>query len=202
MFGRGRCLMLGRKQTPLTRIHMSEPFAAETLALSIGRIRREEPLVVVCVGTDRSTGDSLGPLIGSKLEEWSLPDINVYGTLDSPVHALNLDECLASIKKAHPNSGVLAIDACLGKAESIGYISLKAGPLKPGTGVNKTLPSVGDYHVIGVVNVGGFMEYFVLQNTRLSLVMKMAQVISEGIKLSRQTWAFAEPVEVFETNLQ
>ncbi|MNH47263.1 hypothetical protein D3C79_1104160 [compost metagenome] len=32
-----------------------------------------------------------------------------------------------------------------------------------------------------MVNVGGFMEYFVLQNTRLSLVVNMQETIGEGI---------------------
>ncbi len=76
---------------------------------------------------------------------------------------------------------MLAVDACLGKAENIGCISIKDGPLKPGTGVNKNLTQVGSAHLVGVVNVGGFMEYFVLQNTRLSLVMRMADVIASSI---------------------
>ena len=49
--------------------------------------------------------------------------------------------------------------------------------------MNKQLPEVGKMHIIGVVNVGGFMEYLVLQNTRLSLVMRMAEVISESLIL-------------------
>jgi len=32
------------------------------------------------------------------------------------------------------------------------------------------------------------MEYFVLQNTRLSLVMRMADVIAEGLRLALQEW--------------
>ena len=36
-------------------------------------------------------------------------------------------------------------------------------------------------HVMGIVNISGFMEYMILQNTRLSLVMKMADIISAGI---------------------
>ena len=55
------------------------------------------------------------------------------------------------------------------------------GPLKPGTGVNKDLPPIGDAHITGIVNVGGFMEYLVLQNTRLSLVIRMAEAIAGGI---------------------
>ena len=58
---------------------------------------------------------------------------------------------------------------------------VRNGPLRPGLGVRKKLPPVGDLYIAGVVNVGGFMEYMVLQNTRLGLVMKMAQVIASGI---------------------
>jgi putative sporulation protein YyaC len=75
---------------------------------------------------------------------------------------------------------VLAIDASLGKLTDIGSISASLGPLRPGAGVNKQLPSLGHYHLTGTVNVGGFMEFFVLQNTRLNVVMKMATCISDA----------------------
>ncbi len=165
---------------------MDDPFASKTLGLSLSQIALEQHLIVVCVGTDRSTGDALGPLIGSTLRKYNLPNVTVYGCLDDPVHALNLDQFVKDIDKKHPNALILAIDACLGKSENVGYIALKSGPLKPGTGVNKTLPEVGHYHIIGIVNVGGLMEYFVLQNTRLSLVMRMSEIISQSILASVQ----------------
>ena len=55
------------------------------------------------------------------------------------------------------------------------------GSLQPGTGVNKKLPSVGEIFFSGVVNIGGYLEYLVLQNTRLSHVMKMADCIVQAI---------------------
>jgi len=60
-------------------------------------------------------------------------------------------------------------------------ITVGRGSLRPGAGVNKSLPAVGDVYTTGVVNVAGFMEYFVLQNTRLGLVVKMAKIIAQGI---------------------
>ena len=60
------------------------------------------------------------------------------------------------------------------------------GPSKPGAAMNKKLPAVGDLHIHGIVNLNGFMEFFVLQNTRLSLVMKMADVIAQSIKETDQ----------------
>ena len=55
-------------------------------------IKTNIPLILVCIGTDRSTGDALGPLVGTKLEQIDIQNLQVFGTLDEPVHALNLEE--------------------------------------------------------------------------------------------------------------
>ncbi|WP_425448762.1 spore protease YyaC [Dethiothermospora halolimnae] len=139
-------------------------------------------IVIVCIGTDRSTGDALGPLVGHKLNSIlkRYPDIYVIGTLENPVHAKNLNEKINYIEDNHDSPFIIAIDACLGKQDRIGFISIGKGPLKPGAGVNKDLPQVGHIHITGVVNLGGFMEYVILQNTRLSTVMNMADIISRS----------------------
>lgn len=165
-----------------------------------------QPIVIVCIGTDRSTGDSLGPLVGTLLSEKaenSSSSFHVYGTLDDPIHAMNLQEKLNEIKKLHANAFIVGIDACLGKMKSVGIVQIGQGPVKPGAGVNKDLPSVGNAHITGIVNVSGFMEFMVLQNTRLNLVLKMAKTIAEGIYEAQKhypikpsitpfTWAFKQ----------
>jgi putative sporulation protein YyaC len=138
-------------------------------------------VVILCIGTDRSTGDCLGPLVGHKLKLIKYNRIFVYGTLDNPVHAKNLSDVIKEIDEKHDRPFIIAIDACLGKPERIGWIRMGKGPLKPGAGVNKSLPEVGHIYIIGVVNMSGFMEYLILQNTRLNLVMRMADTISNGI---------------------
>ncbi|ADP34628.1 spore protease YyaC [Bacillus atrophaeus] len=145
------------------------------------------PIVVVCIGTDRSTGDSLGPLVGMKLRQLQLNRLHVYGTLSDPVHAVNMKDKLSEIHKLHKNPFVIAVDACLGRVKSVGSFQIGEGPLKPGAGVQKDLPEVGHLHINGIVNVSGFMEYFVLQNTRLHLVMSMATVLAEGLSLTDRT---------------
>lgn len=139
-------------------------------------------IVFVCIGTDRSTGDSLGPLIGYKVSTLKYNNIYVYGNLESPVHAKNLDETMKRIYVQNKKPFVIAIDACLGKMDHVGYITVGEGALKPGSGVNKDLTPVGDMNITGIVNFGGFMDFLVLQNTRLNVVMKMADLISMGIK--------------------
>ncbi|TVY10706.1 spore protease YyaC [Paenibacillus cremeus] len=153
---------------------------SDRLLSSLQHVPSHQPIVVVCVGTDRSTGDSLGPLVGTQLQKKKIDDLHLYGTLENPVHAMNLSETLTMIQQHFNNPYIIAVDACLGQLTSVGCIQIGQGPVKPGAGVNKELPPVGDMHVTGIVNVGGFMEYFVLQNTRLSLVMNMAEVISRS----------------------
>ncbi|GGJ64811.1 putative sporulation protein YyaC [Anoxybacillus voinovskiensis] len=140
-----------------------------------------KPLAIVCIGTDRSTGDALGPLVGTMLKEKNMTYFHVYGTLEEPIHAVNLEEKITAIRSIHENAFMIAVDACLGRLKSVGAITIAEGPVRPGAGVNKQLPSVGDLHITGVVNVSGFMEFFVLQNTRLHLVMNMAKTIANGI---------------------
>jgi len=180
---------LGNDRAVISRVHVDGPGAVEALAHDLWSFLYPRvhpvlaPLQLVCIGTDRSPGDCLGPLVGSKLSSLGSlpPGVRLFGTLDEPVHAANLDEYIKLLQDKGKASFVLAVDACLGRSENIGYISLKNGPLKPGTGVNKNLTEVGSAHMVGVVNVGGFMEYFVLQNTRLSLVMRMADVIASSL---------------------
>lgn len=140
----------------------------------------KKEILVMCVGTDRSTGDCLGPLVGWQLSQRNI-DLPVYGTLDDPIHASNLSEKLNMVKKTHGDPIIIAVDACLGRLENVGMINLGEGSLKPGAGVHKNLPHVGNIYFTGIVNVGGYMEYIVLQNTRLSVVMRIASVISQSI---------------------
>ncbi|MGQ0452983.1 DUF1256 domain-containing protein, partial [Bacillus sp. SS-TM] len=60
-------------------------------------IKTNIPLILVCIGTDRSTGDALGPLVGTKLEQIDIQNLQVFGTLDEPVHALNLEDKIQNI---------------------------------------------------------------------------------------------------------
>lgn len=137
-------------------------------------------LVVLCIGSDRSTGDALGPLTGSFLKHLQ-PQAFICGTLDDPVHCINLREATQKIYQNYNSPMVIAIDASLGQPGSIGFIEMGCGPLYPGAGVNKKIKPVGDIFITGIVNVGGFLEQMVLQSTRLSIVFSLAEFISTGI---------------------
>lgn len=138
-------------------------------------------LVFLCIGSDKITGDSLGPYVGYQLKQYILKNIFVYGTLSSPVHALNLEKTISCIEKKHPNALIIAVDASLGRKKHLGYVTIGNGALYPGAGVQKELPPVGDIYITGIVNISGMMEQFTLQTTSLSTVISLADIITQGI---------------------
>lgn len=140
-----------------------------------------QPLIFLCIGSDRATGDSLGPIIGYKLKQRRLSSAYVYGTLEHPVHAKNLSDVIREIHDTFDHPFIVAIDASLGKASHIGYFTLGEGSLKPGAGVGKNLPQIGNLYITGIVNLSGFLENTLLQTTRLYTVMDLADKISTGI---------------------
>lgn len=173
-----------RNDQPL-KVPYSESDAPELISRRLMAYFADTPasreIVILCIGTDRSTGDALGPIVGSRLLQLGFNERQLYGTLNQPVHAMNLVEVMQQIDRQFHHPFIVAVDACLGQSSSVGHIQVGTGPVKPGAGVNKDLPPVGDIHLTGIVNVGGFMEYFVLQNTRLSIVFNMAEVIASSL---------------------
>lgn len=145
-------------------------------------IKQKRNIVILCIGSDRSTGDSLGPLIGSKLKQLEKENLHIFGTLENPIHANNLESTLNQINSTINKPIIIAIDACLSSLDKVGYIILKKAPIEPGAALNKQLPCVGELSILGVVNISSDKEFITLQNTRLFTVIKIANSITQGIE--------------------
>jgi putative sporulation protein YyaC len=137
------------------------------------------PVVVACIGTDRSTGDALGPLVGHALVRLGLDPAAVVGTLERPLHALNLEARLGAIDSLRPRPLVVAVDAALGPAGSIGAIALRPGGLRPGQGLGRTLPRAGHLAITAVVaERADGLALEALQSARLFVVAGLAETIA------------------------
>lgn len=138
--------------------------------------------VVACVGSDLSVGDSLGPIVGTKLKE-KLNGLNVYvyGCLQKPLTAHEIKYTNDFLKSTHPDSPIIAIDAAVGTAGDVGLIKVINSGLKPGSGANKKLAKVGDVSIMGIVAEKSLFNYSLFSATRLNLVYRMAEIISDGV---------------------
>ena len=134
--------------------------------------------VVLCIGTDRATGDAPLPT-GSFRHRYNRP-FKVYGTLKL-AHALNLRDTIHHIYDHFVSPAIIAVDASLGRPSDVGMITLLNSLLYPGIGVNKKLPAIGDISITGIVNLSGKPGMSLLQSTRLYTVSNMARFISDAI---------------------
>ncbi|MEI7026913.1 spore protease YyaC [Paenibacillus sp. y28] len=137
-----------------------------------------DALQFLCIGTDRSSGDALGPLVGTLLREAGYP--HVIGTLQSPCDSSNIGQRLQELGEGRT---VIAIDACLGQASSIGMFQISNQPIEPGKSVGKKLPPVGDYSIAAIVNQEGARTYSILQHTPLGRVWDMAHAITGAVRM-------------------
>lgn len=138
--------------------------------------------VILCIGSDLSVGDSLGPVTGTKIKEKLRGlDCYVYGTLSKPITAHEVKYMNEFLRSTHPESPIIAVDAAVGLAGDIGLIKLAKRAIKPGSGANKKLSKVGDVSVMGIVAEHSVFNYSLFSSTRLNIIYKMSEIISEGI---------------------
>ncbi|WP_219835839.1 spore protease YyaC [Paenibacillus sp. R14(2021)] len=154
---------------------------AEGLAVFLKQLAALEPdparIGFICIGTDCSTGDSYGPLVGSLLAQagWRV----VIGTLEQPCDSDRYEAMKAGIPEGLTT---IAIDACLGKKEEKpGYI-VGEGPLYPGHALGKRLGPAGDYSIAGIVGRAGVKPYWTIQHASLYEAMGMARDTAAAIQ--------------------
>ncbi len=173
--------------------HAYNTLAETGIAAALKRLLGEQsvPPVLLCVGSDLAIGDSLGPLTGTLLRRRNGAFRGyVYGTLRAPVTAKEVNCAEEFLKRTHPNSKIIAIDAAVGEESEIGLVKLVDAPLRPGSGANKRLNPIGDVSILGILARKTGFSYSQLHLTRLNTVYRMADAVSRGIGayLTSQAW--------------
>lgn len=161
-------------EIPMTyaRDEQKRDFEFECAFASLGK----QP-IVLCIGSDRVTGDCLGPIVGQMLVERKA-DAIVYGTLICPVTALNLKDTVVHIRDAHGDKKVLAIDSSVGRLADVGKIRVAFGSIAPGSADGKKLPKVGDVSITATVTDAHKTP---LSAVRLGTVYTLANEIADRI---------------------
>ncbi|MEL7648580.1 MAG: spore protease YyaC [Sedimentibacter sp.] len=162
-------------------VHYKNSFAAIKIGSYLAEHMKSN-FALVCIGTDKCIVDSLGPLTGTLLSKENFEG-DIYGTLDKPVHAMNINEYIKILKKKNYEK-IIAIDACLSNKKNQGVIEVREGSITPGKGIGKMLPEIGDVSVIGIVDSSDKEFHDLVQDTRLSLIYDMAQTICKGVILA------------------
>ena len=166
----------------MKELSIYDPDGEQSLAIEI-RKRVCSP-VFVCIGTDKVYSDSLGPKVGSLLNNQMSKPVFVYGLCDRNITAENLVYCLDFIKQMHPDSQTVVVDAAVGSVEQIGKVQISDGGIVPGAATNKNLPTVGDVSIVGIVADKGMSDFYTMNSAKERLVNRVAQFIVKSIILA------------------
>jgi len=204
---------------PGVRLSVSASKITEMLADALSQClrcvppSRRQQVVFLCIGTGRSVGDALGPMVGSLLLDagWGagrvpggafkrcgVSRVSVHGTLERPAHAEGVP-----LPGGSRQTTVVVIGACLGSLEDIGSIDIRLGPIQPCIGLTTRVDSFGDLLPVGDVSMAGtigeesmdpFLEatatqaglqvVLKLKEPDARLVMYMAAAISSGVLMA------------------
>lgn len=166
----------------MIELNIDEPSAKTILAHKLAK--KLDGVVVVCIGTENVTSDSLGPRVGSLLNENLSVPIFVYGMQGANIDAKNLTVAIGIIKRLHPDAPLLVVDAAVGEEWQIGCVQLTNGNIAPGAATNKQLDRVGDISIVGIVgnkNMADFYDNTVEKNI---LIERLSQFIATAIVMA------------------
>lgn len=132
-----------------------------------------DSIVFICIGSNKVTGDCLGPLVGSYLK--SMYKATVYGDMENPINYQNAEKIMKKVENNNGESLKVVIDSALGK--NIGDIIIDDGKVEIGKGLNKNKNIYGDISIKVVVgknyhnNIKNIQE---LKNKNIEEIDKIA----------------------------
>lgn len=136
-------------------------------------------ILFLCIGSEKISGDSLGPMVGTLLKEKHKVPYPVIGTEEHPVNGVNIGRYKEHIKKYFPTHKIVAIDAALGEKTDLFQVRFREGGVKAGgaIGANNTL--IGDIGVLGVVGEKGGNAMQTLLDASFPSVLNLAEKIAD-----------------------
>ena len=143
--------------------------------------------IVLCIGTEKVVADSIGPRVGSLLNENMSSPIFVYGIQGANIHAQNLAKAVEIVKQLHPNKTLLVVDAAVGERDQIGKVQLSYGNISPGAATNKTLGKVGNVSIVGIVAHKDMADFYDNSVEQSILVERLSQFIATTIVMATKS---------------
>ena len=141
--------------------------------------------VILCIGTSKCIGDSLGPLVGENLyNKINKSNIYIFGNLKNNITYQNVDIVLSKINKQIKNSYYIVIDSALSDKENIGKVVISRNKMIIGSSLNKLNYEIGNLSIKGVVgeNKNSSIQNFnELNNVSINLIKNLSKHISNKI---------------------
>lgn len=147
---------------------------------------KDKVIIFLCIGTNKVTGDSLGPIVGTNLQKMLKGNkrIKVFGNMNNPINALNIKENIDYINKMYMDKYIIVIDSAVSDKNLIGEIFITRNKTILGNGINNKISEIGDISIKCSVckdeysSVNNFKS---LQNVPKRFIKNLANIVSIGI---------------------
>lgn len=146
--------------------------------------------VIVCVGSDKISGDSLGPMVGSLLRSRHVP-CPVYGVEGCTVNGVNLPHYRSFLQRHYPNVPVIAVDAALGRPDEVGQIRYRLGGVQAGGALGRQEDGLGELAILGVVAAKCADPLGALLSVPFDEVESLAEHIADHVYKVLSAWEAA-----------
>lgn len=137
-------------------------------------------ITFLCIGTSNVIGDSLGPIIGTKLEKFknrnNIKNIRIIGNLENNYNFLNY--------KNYNDDIVIAIDSAVSNTYRIGDIIIDKKRIDIRRALNNSKEIKSNISIKGVVGKNyknSYKNFYNLKNTDISIVKEIAEIISNNL---------------------
>ncbi len=110
-------------------------------------------IVILCVGTNKLIGDSVGPIVGQKLTRLlnDKENIKIYGNTRQTLNLKNAKQILGEINKQYTKPFIITIDAALGTKEMIQTILISNGKIKIGEALGHEIEYFSHINIKAIV---------------------------------------------------
>ena len=141
--------------------------------------------IILCIGTSKCIGDSLGPIVGEYLYN-NIKKSNVYvlGNLKNNITYQNIDVILNRINNTIKNPYMILIDSALSNKNYIGEIVVNKNKMIVGSALNKSEYKYGNLSIKGIVGENKYSyeeNYNELNNVSVDLVKNISKNIINEI---------------------
>lgn len=142
----------------------------------------EKNIIFLCIGTTKVTGDSVGPIVGTKLKQKLKyqKNINIIGDIENNISY----EIIKNIINDLNNELVIVIDSCLADKNNVGKIFIQNSGLKYAEALKKSNKYIGNASIKAIVGQNtnsSVRNYLNLKKVSEEQVQEMSQIISNGI---------------------
>lgn len=110
-------------------------------------------IVILCVGTNKLIGDSIGPIVGQKLTRLlnDKENVKIYGNTRETLNLQNARHILEKIPYIYQAPFIITIDAALGPKEMIESIFITTGKIKIGEALGHSIGYYSNINIKGIV---------------------------------------------------